>query len=119
MSQLTAFYFAFCIKYKEQVKHLLIEPIDPYALRLTYVYLAKDFLTTFNRTEFDIDSYYTLKDAIEDKEVDLAKAMQIIKKNNTSMIIDLADFYMRNLIHNTTPPPICPLSLNQTRKKST
>ena len=100
LSMLTAFYFAFCIKFKDQVKNLLIEPIDPYALRLTYVYLAKDFLNMSSRTEFTIDPSFILKDAVTEREVDINKALQIIKNSNVSMIIDLADFYMHSLIYN-------------------
>ena len=99
LSMLSAFYFAFCIKFKDQVKNLLIEPIDTYALRLTYAYLAKDFLNMFGRTEFMVDPYYTLEDSIIEREVDINKALQIIKSNKASMIIDLADFHMHSLIH--------------------
>jgi len=93
-----AFYFALCMKFRDLVKELLSEPVDPYALRLTYVYLAKDLVEIFNRTEFRIDPCYTLGDAIKGTEIDLQKAIQIIKASHASIIIDLADFYMSSLI---------------------
>jgi class 3 adenylate cyclase len=95
---LMAFYLALLKKYQSQIRTLVDEPVDTYALQLLLIYLSKDFLSSYQRSEFTPEDYLMFREQISDKDVDFTQAFSRIKQNHFSLIIDLAEFYIRELI---------------------